>query len=438
MYFLILSFLSLILAILPWRLSLLGRVMGLLSASWCWVYGAAVAGGRAPLGVGALGNFVSLDPSPFGGEGVTATLGFLFAVLAAITYRRDAGILSTAPTSFQLPRWLSYTVLLVSLLSALYILGTLGAENIVAYSTYGSIKELNVLFAGNPIGRLIATTFRFTSMLLIVVSIYNYSNGSKTYTMLAVPVILIAFAIGLAEASRIVSVYFGVVGIGFLLVGRRFLALLSGGLALLAVAYALEARSNPSLGLAYVPQYLLAALQGETLVESVLVNVSAGLLVTSASIKVAIPDAYGVAFKILSFMPTIDAIDGFQLTKAVSEQRVLSYIPFNAFAEAWLFGPLSMIALWTVIACSIFAVNSSMKLGVFPFLLLLSIFCLGWVVLSQYPIRNGLRYFYLLLLVRAALPNLRHWWKRRHRKLSLSYVPPMGSPVRKTAKERVR
>jgi hypothetical protein len=84
MYFLALSVLSLAIAVLPWKISLLGRVLGLLSAAWCWVYGSAVLAGRAPLGVGALGNFVGLDPSPWSGEGVTAGLGFLLALLAAM------------------------------------------------------------------------------------------------------------------------------------------------------------------------------------------------------------------------------------------------------------------------------------------------------------------------------------------------------------------
>jgi hypothetical protein len=156
-----------------------------------------------------------------------------------------------------------------------------------------------------------------------------------------------------------------------------------------------------------------AALQNEAILESVLTNVSSGLLVTSASIKIAIPDAYGLDFKLLSFMPTIDAIDGFQASKAIFEQRVLGHIPFNGFAEAWLFGPQYLVGFWAVLALSVLAVNSSMRYGVFPFLLLLCVFCLGWVLISQYPIRNGLRYFYLVLAMRAALPLVHGWLQRR-------------------------
>jgi hypothetical protein len=413
MYFLALSVLSLAIAVLPWKISLLGRVLGLLSAAWCWVYGSAVLAGRAPLGVGALGNFVGLDPSPWSGEGVTAGLGFLLALLAATTYRKQASRLSFGTLKLRPPPWLMLSVLAFAWLSAIYIAATLGLENIFAYSGYGSIKALNEIYDGNVVGRLIATGFRLTTMLLIVISIHAWANGSKRYVFLALPAIALAFAIGLAEASRIISVYFGLAAIGFLLVGKRFGALIMSALAFLGVAYALEARGNPALGLTYLPQYVAAALQNEAILESVLTNVSSGLLVTSASIKIAIPDAYGLDFKLLSFMPTIDAIDGFQASKAIFEQRVLGHIPFNGFAEAWLFGPQYLVGFWAVLALSVLAVNSSMRYGVFPFLLLLCVFCLGWVLISQYPIRNGLRYFYLVLAMRAALPLVHGWLQRR-------------------------
>ena len=412
MYFFAISTVSLGLAFLPMRISLLGRILAMLTAASAWLYASALSAGQPPPGIGALGRFVSLSDAPLGIEGVTAGMSLALAILAAFSSRALVRKHRFEGFAVRLPRWFSYTALALALFSSLYLALALGVENVLAYSGYGSIKAWREIFAEDAFGRLVATGFRPLMILVIVLAIANH-RSDRWYLCLAMPAVALALALGLSEASRIVAVYCAAAAISLLLVGRRMLALVALFAVFLSVAYALEARSQRELGLTYVPEYLANAFANEELVADVLTNVSSGLFVTSASAKVTVPESYGEAYKVLSFLPTIDLVDGFQAAKAQFEQRVLSYIPFNAFAEAALFGPLYWALFWLILAGAALSVNSSIRYGTLPFLALLCLFCLGWIFASQYPVRNCLRYFYALFLLRAALPYLDRWWRRR-------------------------
>jgi len=141
-------------------------------------------------------------------------------------------------------------------------------------------------------------------------------------------------------------------------------------------------------------------LANATFILPAIANISMGLLVTSGSIELAIPHAYAVDFKILSIMPTINLIDGFQAVKDLNEQRISFSMPFSAFGEAWAFGLPYYLYLWAVLFFSGYCVNSSLRHGRFWYALLLGSFLIGLIYASQYPLRNSLRFFYILMLAR--------------------------------------
>jgi hypothetical protein len=168
-------------------------------------------------------------------------------------------------------------------------------------------------------------------------------------------------------------------------------------------------------------------------------NLSMGLLATSGTIETAIPNAYALDFKILSIMPTINLIDGFQAVRALNEQRMSWYMPFNAFGEAWAFGLPYYIYLWVVLFFSGYCVNSSLRHGRFWYAVLLGAFLIGLIYASQYPLRNSIRFFYILILVRYAIGWLAAYGRpklpraqggsRPHLRASLPETP--GYPLRK-------
>ena len=431
-YYSIVTILGLGIALLPWRIGLLGRILGMMTASMAWLYASALGAGRPPTGIGALGLFVRLDPSPATVEGVTIAMSLLVAGVGAFSSHRLVRAHRFAKLQVRLPKLFTYSVLFVALASSIYLALALGVDSLFSYSGYGSIKAWQDIFVDDAVGRLIAVAFRPLAILVIVLAVANANNGDKGYLTLALPVVALALALGLSEASRIVAVYTATAAICLLLVGRRVLAMIALLAAFFSVAYALEARTQHELGLNYVTQYLSDALANEDLVAEVLTNVSSGLFVTSAAANVANEDGYSDSYKLLSFLPTVDAIDGFQAAKAQSEQRILSYLPFNAFAEAALFGPAYWVVFWGVLIASALAVNSSLRFGTIPFLALLCLFCLGWVFASQYPVRNSLRYFYILLVLRAMLPTVYRWIRHRRERQDSQIVlarTNAGSPT---------
>jgi hypothetical protein len=413
MIFILFTFLALAIAFWPTQISLLARVMGVLSAAWNWVYGSAVLAGHGPLSQGLLNHLIQLDPSP-PAVAVTGAASVALALFATVGYDARSAA-NTKSINISIPTSVSMSLLVFALFSGLYVVSSLGFKTLLQYEGYGSIKDLMTIYSGNMIGLIIASSFRIASMVLVIVTVYRYGERAYGYCLAALIPISISVGVGLAESSRISSVYFGIAAIGFFMTKKKILAAVFGLATILSVAYSLEARSHSSLGLMHVPEYVSLALGRDNAVEDVLTNVAAGQFITSASIRMGYPEGYSTTYKILSFSPTLTAMDGFQKVKATDEQRAASWIPFNAFAEAYMFGPVYYVILWCILGGAALAVNSAASRSRLLYLVLVGLFCLGWVYATQYNVRNSLRYFYLIIGIRIAFPFMINWWKQRPR-----------------------
>ncbi|MBR0564505.1 hypothetical protein J5J83_00070 [Azoarcus sp. L1K30] len=402
MAYIFLSIISVTLALIPVQISLLGRCLALLGASSTLMYGLALAGvNDSETGLAA---YAVVESDLLTAQGVSALMFLGLAVYAAFGYRRYTVYLSRPIKFSTVPGGLSVGLILMSIVCGVYVIYGLGFETMYSYEGYGSIKALNVRFESDAIGRVVTGAFRPVTILLIGVSVANLGAGKRKLVICAMPSILFAVALGLVEGSRVVAIYFSIAAVGLYLIGRSVTALIAVGVAFISVGYALEARTHDILGLAYVPEYLLVAFEGDELVKSILVNLSGGLLlVTSATANVGDSASYGTIYKVLSFLPSIGALDGFQAVKDMYEQRILPYVPFNAFGEAWLFGPGYMVLFWAVLFISAGCVNSASRFGRMPYMILFAIFLLGMMYASQYPVRNSIRYFYVLILLRLLL-----------------------------------
>lgn len=412
MYFLFLALLSLAITFFPSRISLTGRILGLLGACSNYLYGMALVNGAVPSGLGVLRIFVDLNGDAFSPVGLIASSGVLLTIWSAFFSGGYPPSLSKQPVLISVPPSVRYGVLIIATVCTVAVMSSFGISHLVRYEGYGSTHDLVSIYGDDRIGLFLAMLMRPSVLILIILSINSLATrDSKFFTLSLIPLIL-AFALAIADASRVLSVYFGVAAVSFLIIAKPRMAVLCVIMSIISISFALESRTNRVLGLTQAPTQLVRSLQSKNAVYDVLVNVTSGHFVTSSAIRVAHPEIYEENFKLLSFSPLVDALDGFQSVKRKSEQRVLVFIPFNAFSESYLFGPVYFFAFWFIVAAAAYAVNSSFRFGHISYLVLLSMFLMGWLFASQYPMRNCLRYFYLIIAIRLILPHALRWWKQ--------------------------
>lgn len=401
MFYLILATCSFIFMVAPLRLNPLGRILAGWSFLACLIYGLVLIGRIDDSIVpGPVYSWVSFDDGVFTPQGITAVLSFALAVFAGTYGRKRITMTSLEAISsrIQLPPVISVLLILVALFMSFYLVYELGLDTLLSYSGYGSIKDLGARFADNPLGKLIAGIYRPIIMLLIVDATIKYNQRQWGFVVAAMAPISIAFGMGLAEGSRVTALYLLIfAGCSYVLGNRRafFITLVP---IVLCLAYSREARAHDLLGLSYVFEYLVAALNSEFFT-AMITNMASGHLVTSASAEVARPELYSFEFKILSYLPSLGAIDDFQLVRSVNEQRIGNNFPFNAFGESWAFGLPFYCFLWIILFFSAKVTVDSARFGSTYYAVANAIFLYGFLFATQYPVRNVCRYFYALLAI---------------------------------------
>lgn len=108
---------------------------------------------------------------------------------------------------------------------------------------------------------------------------------------------------------------------------------------------------------------------------------------------------FGVAYKVLSFLPSFSFMDSFSVVRDASMQKITPYVPMNAYSEAFHFGfPYYVIlglavVIWLRTSTRLYQTGTAA--GVFVAILSY------WVtfMLSQYPVRNSIRVVYLLVFI---------------------------------------
>ena len=401
MFYLFLATCSFMFMVAPMALNPLGRVLAGWSFLACLVYGLVIIG-RIDSSVvpASVYRWVPQDDDFFTPQGITAVLSFALAIFAGTYGRKRSTItfLDKVSNRIQLPPAISVALIIFALLMSIYLVYALGLATLWSYSGYGTIKDLGARFADNPLGKLIAGIYRPIIILLIVDATIKYNQKQWGFVVAAMVPISIAFGIGLAEGSRVTALYLLIfAGCSYVIGNKRafFVALIP---IVLCFAYSREARTHDLLGLSYVFDYLVAALNGKFFA-GMISNMASGHLVTSASAEIARPDLYSFDFKILSYLPSLGAIDDFQNVRDVNEQRISGIYPFNAFGESWVFGLPYYCFLWLVLFLSAKVTVDSARFGKSIYAIANAIFIYGFLFATQYPVRNVFRYFYALLAI---------------------------------------
>ncbi len=401
MFYLYLATFSFIFMVSPMALNPLGRIIAGWSFLASLIYGLVLIGRIDDSIVpGPVYSSVSFDDGVFTPAGITAVLTFALAVFAG-TYGRSriaTTSLEAISARIQLPPVISVVLIWSALLMSFYLLYELGVETLLSYSGYGTISDLGARFADNPLGKVFAGIYRPIIILLIADATIKYNERQWGIVVAAMAPISIAFVIGLAEGSRVTALYLLIFAGCSYVIGNRRASLMTLVPIVLSLAYAREARSYNVLGLSYVLEYLIAALKSDFLA-GLITNISAGHLVTSASVEAARPELYSFDFKILSYLPSLGAIDGFQIVRSSNEQRLARNFPFNAFGESWAFGLPYYCFLWTILFFSAKVTVDSARFGSTFYAVANAIFIYGFLSATQYPVRNVFRYFYALMAI---------------------------------------
>jgi hypothetical protein len=419
MFYLSLAACSFIFMVAPTALNPLGRILAGWSFLACLIYGLVLIGKfDNSVMPGVIYSSVSFDDGAFTPQGITAVLSLALAVFAGIYGRKRITITSLEAISFriQLPPMISVVLIISALLMSFYLLYKLGLDTLLSYSGYGTIKDLGTRFADNPLGKVIAGIYRPIIVLIIVDVTIKYNRRQWGFVVAAMIPISIAFGIGLAEGSRVTALYLLIFGGCSYVLGNKRAFFMTLVPIVFCIAYSREARTHDLLGLSYVREYLVAALNSDFFVQMI-TNLSNGHLLTSASVNLARPEQYSFEYKILSYLPSLGAIDDFQLVRSVNEQRISRFFPFNAFAESWAFGLAYYCFLWIILFFSAKVTADSARFGSTYYTATNALFIYGFLVATQYPVRNSFRYFYVLLII-YFIANWFVGWRRRHQGLS--------------------
>ncbi|TRW80468.1 hypothetical protein FK535_19180 [Mycolicibacterium sp. 018/SC-01/001] len=399
MFYFFLAACSFIFMVAPMALNPLGRILAGWSFFACLIYGLVLNGSiDNEIIPRALYAEISFDDGILTPQGITAILCFSLAVFAGIYGRKRRTYVEPISFRIQTPPAISVVLIAVALLISLYLLYELGVDTLLSYSGYGTIKDLGGRFEDNPLGKVIAGIYRPIIILLIVDATVKYKQRGTGFVVAAMAPISIAFVIGLAEGSRVTALYLLIfAGCSYIIGNKRafFITLVP---IVLCLAYSREARAHDVLGLSYVFEYLVSALNSDFFTGTIS-NIAGGHLATSATAEVARPELYSFDYKILSYLPSLGALDDFQIVKSVNEQRIADSFPFNAFGESWAFGLPFYFSLWAILFFSAKATIDSSRFGGTFHAVTNAVFIYGFLCATQYPVRNVFRYFYALLAI---------------------------------------
>lgn len=399
MFYFFLAASSFIFMIAPMTLNPLGRILAGWSFLACLIYGLILAGtidnSIIPRALYAQASF---DGGMLTPQGITAILCFALAVFAGTYRRKRTTSHESIVIRIQTPSAISVTLIVFAVLISFYLLYELGIDTLLSYSGYGTIKDLGGRFEDNPLGKVIAGIYRPIILLLIVDATMRFKQREMGLVAAAMVPILIAFVIGLAEGSRVTALYLLIFAGCSYIIGNRRAFYITLVPIVLVLAYSREARAHDVLGLSYVFEYMTNALNGDFFTGTIS-NIAGGHLATSATTEVARPELYSFDYKILSYLPSLGAIDDFQIVKSINEQRIADSFPFNAFGESWAFGLPFYCLLWLILFLSAKATIDSSRFGGTFHAVANAIFIYGFLCATQYPVRNVFRYFYALLAI---------------------------------------
>jgi hypothetical protein len=306
----------------------------------------------------------------------------------------------------------------LSLLFALLIYACMNWNTFICNTDYACLTNKDRQLIDN---RLIGVVFPLINLLvpfLALVTTMAFAARLRVTAWLCLAALPPLALIPLVKGSRLIALTLAGAGFCTFILTRKHRALASVPyffLALLAFSIAIETRGQSVFGLSCLGGNIAEGIINlPANAASLIFNALWGVYLLFCISSSSLPHDYSLQYKILSFSPLPSIVDRFDTILPLEQIRLASYIPYSAFGEAIVFGPAwvllllcLLLAVFTVmdlffLQCS-FATPPRREEQTVSLLIPL----LPLAMASQYPIRNCMRLFYILLAVGTAMILIR-------------------------------
>jgi hypothetical protein len=269
---------------------------------------------------------------------------------------------------------------------------------------YLILNDPNSAGIQTPVGRWAHFLLRPLGLVLVSAGAFFWVRRRRNTAVLFFLVSIYPLLLAIAQNSRWAPLYIiGGLAVVALFgdVRRNFLFMGSGGvLALLLFVKVLIGRNTPYQGLGGtidVFRVILADLQFQRWGIGFFLNIFEGA--QSLANSLLLQPSFPAAYSLLSFSPTVSAIDHFDRTMGPYVVMITPVVPMNAYGEALFFGLpyfiflLVVLLIWLRVMTRLFLRRDAigMAFAVFSY----------WMIfyLSQYPVRNAMRLIYFSMLI---------------------------------------
>lgn len=254
-------------------------------------------------------------------------------------------------------------------------------------------------------GRLIHLALRPLGLFLVAISVFLFLNRRRGWGTLFLMLSVYPFIIALAQNSRWAPLYVFSAALIFLFFGggKRYFfpILLSVVLGFITFLKVLVGRNTPFQGIAGISKTLSLVfsrfdVQSQAWIFGFFFNIFQGA--QGIANAFLIHPVYPEKYKLLSFSPTISAIDHFDRIVGTYLIKITPVVPMNTYAEAYFFGAVYFLFLclvlvgWLRVMTRLFLRKDLLgtAFAIFSY----------WVMfyISQYPVRNSMRFIYFSLL----------------------------------------
>lgn len=269
---------------------------------------------------------------------------------------------------------------------------------------YLTIANPNSAGIETVMGRLIHFLLRPLGLLLVSAGTFFWVRHRQRTAALFFLLSIYPFLFALAENSRWAPLYIAGMLAVILIFGEikryYFSLVFFGSLGFLVFLKVLVGRNTPYQGLGgtvEVLRIIFSDFQLGRWTAGFFLNIFAGAqsLANALLIGPQYPDVY----KLLSFSPTISALDHFDKIVNIYVVRITPVVPMNTYSEALFFGvPYFLFLLVILIAWLRTMTRLSFRRDTIGTAFMVFSY---WAIfyLSQYPVRNSMRLIYLSLLI---------------------------------------
>ncbi|GIW56599.1 MAG: hypothetical protein KatS3mg082_3003 [Nitrospiraceae bacterium] len=319
-------------------------------------------------------------------------------------------------------RWLTLSLVAAGLSLELYHFAEL--DKTVLWSGSDYLLLSNPVTAGiqSAAGRIAHFLLRPLGLLTAALATASFVERRRVEGTLLLLATLYPFLIVWAQNSRWAPLYlFAALLVLVVSSAGRALAwkILLVVLTFLTLAKVLIGRGIPAQGLAATREALQVVVSSASpeFVAGFVLNVFQGA--QNVANTLLLEPEYPAVYKLLSFAPTVSAVDSFETYRQFYELRITQYVPINAYAEAWAFGPLYFALLLLILCCWLRAATrvAIAARGWLPLAVMIASYWLTFT-LSQYSLRTSLRFVYAVTFV-GFLWAYRRWLARSQRRIKV-------------------